>query len=223
MPRRDDFVPEPCSIEGCPRPVWARGWCSTHYRRWYKKGDPGGPELLKQGTDGPCTVDGCDNPIRPSGWGGRCVSCIHGTKRRNYPIPRRTDVRMSPMDIGWLAGIIEGEGSFDVPAKPNATTAARIVVTMTDKDIIDRLYEITGTGTIQHIDMSKLDPKFKPQFRWCVSARADVVRVLLAILPLLGERRHRRAGDVAAYVHAKHQLARERAAARRPTLQGALQ
>lgn len=27
-----------CSIDGCDRPVLARGWCSTHYQREVKKG-----------------------------------------------------------------------------------------------------------------------------------------------------------------------------------------
>ena len=29
-----------CSVEGCERPVSARGWCKSHYARWYKHGDP---------------------------------------------------------------------------------------------------------------------------------------------------------------------------------------
>ena len=29
-----------CSIESCGRPVEARGWCSLHYGRWRRKGDP---------------------------------------------------------------------------------------------------------------------------------------------------------------------------------------
>lgn len=38
-----------CQIEACERPVWvkAKGWCSMHYHRWQRHGDPlgGGPEL----------------------------------------------------------------------------------------------------------------------------------------------------------------------------------
>lgn len=30
-----------CSVDGCPRPHKAHGWCDTHYRRWLKRGDPG--------------------------------------------------------------------------------------------------------------------------------------------------------------------------------------
>ena len=33
-------VPDGCSIAGCDRPHEARGWCNTHYQRWYHFGDP---------------------------------------------------------------------------------------------------------------------------------------------------------------------------------------
>lgn len=29
-----------CSVEGCEKPHLARGWCSTHLSRWYRRGDP---------------------------------------------------------------------------------------------------------------------------------------------------------------------------------------
>lgn len=34
-----------CLIEDCPKEPWARGWCPSHYSRWYRHGDPlaGGP------------------------------------------------------------------------------------------------------------------------------------------------------------------------------------
>lgn len=30
----------PCSIEGCERDRFGRGWCQPHYRRWLQQGDP---------------------------------------------------------------------------------------------------------------------------------------------------------------------------------------
>jgi hypothetical protein len=29
-----------CSVDGCGRPFYARGWCSMHYLRWYRHGHP---------------------------------------------------------------------------------------------------------------------------------------------------------------------------------------
>lgn len=29
-----------CSIEGCERAAYCRGWCSRHYNRWWEHGDP---------------------------------------------------------------------------------------------------------------------------------------------------------------------------------------
>jgi hypothetical protein len=33
-----------CTVDGCQRPVYARGWCNPHYQRWRKHGDPTGGE-----------------------------------------------------------------------------------------------------------------------------------------------------------------------------------
>src|SRR5262245_61414348 len=30
----------PCAIPDCGKPTLARGWCSMHYSRWYRFGDP---------------------------------------------------------------------------------------------------------------------------------------------------------------------------------------
>lgn len=33
-----------CSVEGCSKPVKARGWCAMHYDRWWKTGEVGPAE-----------------------------------------------------------------------------------------------------------------------------------------------------------------------------------
>ena len=53
----------PCSIDGCERQSAGRGWCSTHWLRWRKHGDPmivlpkvGHPRKYPE----VCQVDGCE-------------------------------------------------------------------------------------------------------------------------------------------------------------------
>jgi hypothetical protein len=53
-----------CSVDGCVRPVLARGWCRMHYQRWRRHRDV---------TKGPrdvalCAVEGCERLAKIRGW-----------------------------------------------------------------------------------------------------------------------------------------------------------
>ncbi len=50
-----------CSIEDCRNPTFSRGWCSKHYTRWQRHGDP----LAVSRTP----------PIKPSDTTKRCPRC----------------------------------------------------------------------------------------------------------------------------------------------------
>lgn len=54
-----------CSIEGCPRPHMARGWCGTHYQNWHRCGDPLGMQI-ERATD--CSFPECDKPHEAFGY-----------------------------------------------------------------------------------------------------------------------------------------------------------
>jgi HNH endonuclease len=54
-----------CGVEGCGKPARQRGWCSMHYARWRKHGDP-----LYVAQQRLCAVDGCGRKHYGHGWCG---------------------------------------------------------------------------------------------------------------------------------------------------------
>lgn len=58
---------EPCSVSGCDKDAWARGWCGTHYSRWRRTGEPGPAELYRDLLPKFCTVASCGRPAPSRG------------------------------------------------------------------------------------------------------------------------------------------------------------
>lgn len=91
---------------------------------------------------------------------------------------------------GWLAGVIEGEGHFSIPnqiKKPrNSRIRGSLVVSMTDQDVIVRLQEITGTGTIF---FRKTQLNRKDAYTWTVGKRSDLMAIICEITEDLCDRR----------------------------------
>lgn len=61
------FILKTCFIDGCERPARTRGWCHTHYYRWYRTGDPGAAALLRSSRPDHCIVVDCDKPVHGCG------------------------------------------------------------------------------------------------------------------------------------------------------------
>ena len=87
-------------------------------------------------------------------------------------------------DIAWATGLFEGEGSINI--NPSRQWCASLQLAMSDKDILDRFQSIFG-GYIY--DKKKQQPHHKKMWTWQVASAADVKKVLLQMLPLLGHRR----------------------------------
>jgi hypothetical protein len=69
-----------CSIPECDGRVSARGWCSSHYNKWARWGDP--LHVVERQTV--CSVEGCDGNPTFGGW-GYCKP--HYYKNRTYGDP----------------------------------------------------------------------------------------------------------------------------------------
>lgn len=76
-----------CTIDGCVKPVFARGWCQMHYRRWAVHGDTSvvHPQAIRS-----CTFDGCDRSHEAQ---GLCHGHRAQTKRGGELRPLRRQVR----------------------------------------------------------------------------------------------------------------------------------
>lgn len=56
----------PCLVEDCSNPRFTKGYCSKHYSRWKKYGDP--LKIVKPRRDPVCTVEGCERPHESMGF-----------------------------------------------------------------------------------------------------------------------------------------------------------
>jgi Holliday junction resolvase-like predicted endonuclease len=91
-------------------------------------------------------------------------------------------VGMNPTDLAWVAGLLEGEGSF-MAGPPSHPNQPGIVIEMTDLDVLQRLARILG---VTRIKIRKTG--WKQSWRVLVRSRkaADLMRLLR---PWMGSRR----------------------------------
>ena len=91
---------------------------------------------------------------------------------------------IDPLDLAWLAGLLEGEGSF-MTGPPTSPHLPAIQISMIDRDIIERVGRLIG-GTAATIRPRKAHW----QVSYAVRVRgARAVAWMHALRPLLGERR----------------------------------
>ena len=90
---------------------------------------------------------------------------------------------ISPIDWAWIAGLLEGEGHFNI-----SNTFCRIQLSMTDEDVVAKYAKLLGIN-VRTQDMSKYNPKAKISFRADVTHRKKVAAVLTAIFPFMSARR----------------------------------
>lgn len=87
--------------------------------------------------------------------------------------------------VVWLAGLFEGEGSFNMPNGK----AKSIKIDMTDHDIIERVGQIFG-GSICLYEPDNV--RHRPWWRWTATTM-EAENLVRDMLPFLGERRALRA------------------------------
>lgn len=86
---------------------------------------------------------------------------------------------IATIDIAWLAGLLEGEGSFTWSYTP------QIQLQMTDRDIVERAAKLLGVGL-----RNPWMRKDGYQTVWsCVPCGSTAISWMMTLFPLMGERR----------------------------------
>ena len=90
---------------------------------------------------------------------------------------------IDPRDIRWVAGILEGEGSFNL-LPGNGKYYPHIIVAMTDRDIIERVANILGFK----VGNPEIVPPYKTRYRTQQSGR-PAAEWMMTLYCLMGARR----------------------------------
>lgn len=102
---------------------------------------------------------------------------------------------MNEIQAAWVAGIIEGEGSFYLAGSPR--TYVRMKVDMCDQDVIDRLHEWTGVGKVTGPYVRGGTNK-SPSWHWEVGKNDDFLWLAKAIRPFMLSRRAAKLDEIMA-------------------------
>lgn len=147
-----------CVVPLCLHRVRARGLCRTHYGSWWKTTRRGRSSIYQPAELLPPVASVVD-PLR---------------------VPSPTD----ELALHWLAGLLEGEGTF-----ADARGYPELSVTMCDRDVLERAASILGIVTVLPRSIEQVATRgWSPQFKigLCGSRAATWMRTLR---PLMGERR----------------------------------
>ena len=159
-----------CEIEGCYEEVHARDMCRLHYIRWKRHGDP--------------------NIVLPS----------RRPRIEIEPIKGRGPLEMTwKEEIPWLAGLLDGEGSFTY-----AKGTYHLQVHMVDEDIIQKVAGIFNKWTSKkmHIHYRERQSGWQPQYSVQLTGKKEVRLVVARIYRFLCERRQ---GQIDAMIDERRQ------------------
>lgn len=73
-----------------------------------------------------------------------------------------------PTDAAYLAGLVDGEGSFTVYLRKNGTAITRLSITNCDLPLLEWCKNITGIGSVQ-TRIHQHPEKWKTSYAWVVS------------------------------------------------------
>lgn len=147
---------------------------------------------MSLGQQRTCTVDDCAGKLYAKDF---CRKHYQRFRRNGtLDIKRRNPIlSISEAEIAWLAGLLEGEGSFFM-SRFGEYQYPMIVVSMTDQDVIERVARIFGTA-IYPQKLDKRYPNGKRAYRVSTTGH-KAIGLMEQLLPWMGERRSQKIKDL---------------------------
>lgn len=110
-------------------------------------------------------------------------------KASTFGASTRTLKTLSPIDIGWLAGFLEGEGCFTAP-KTHRPHHPRVYASSTDEDVLKYVFKITGLGHLYGPCAPHPNNTWgkKPRWDWRCNG-VEAAQLMRVLLPYMKKRR----------------------------------
>lgn len=107
---------------------------------------------------------------------------------------------MMPLEVGWVAGLLEGEGCFSLGSRKHGDKTyhyPRVQCIMTDPDVLNKLAQYVGVGNVSG-PTGYNDPKrshYKDRYHWAIYSQ-NAIDLMIAIYPHMGVRRQEKIEEV---------------------------
>lgn len=118
---------------------------------------------------------------------------------------------MTEIEIAWLAGLLEGEGSFGNYSKKTMVDL-RLQLAMGDRDVIEKAAAVVGGAPVYTYDrkgQKGFRDHHKPQHKFTLRGY-KAARIMEAVLPFMGARRSAKITELLAQWNARRSRTRER-------------
>ncbi len=147
-----------CSVAGCDRRGARRGLCKRHYNRWWKAKRYGRPTEI--------------TPVGPRSFASE-LSALDGTM---------TD----DLAVAWLAGLLEGEGTFGLNRSSPDNAYPVISLQMCDETVVSRAAGLLSAPSVQKREPTR--DHWNPTYAAAIVGH-DAAIWMERLRPLMGRRR----------------------------------
>ncbi|MFC5598480.1 hypothetical protein [Deinococcus cellulosilyticus] len=103
-----------------------------------------------------------------------------------------TEFDLTEIEVAWLAGLLEGEGSF-LDAPPSSPRSPRLVVSMTDLDVIEKVARCFGVSYVKN------DRRNPERWKTCYVVKISGTRAMAMmklVYPYMGQRRRQKIDEI---------------------------